>query len=256
MLAEDPLFAAATALLSKIDLARGPIATGPRLKTRDDRPVTLQFRDAPTKMVFEALARQTGLNFVFDKDVKSDGQDDDLRQPGAGRAGGRPDPGAEPARPQVLSENILFLYPDTPAKQKDYREEIVHTFYLTNAGPKDAESMLKTVLGTKTTFIDEHSNTLVMRDTPEHVRMAEKLVASLDVAEPEVIMEVEVLEISHSLSQQLGINYPSNVGFTATRPNNARAPARRRPGALVLSDIAKQSATPSPSPRWGSVSTS
>ena len=53
-----------------------------------------------------------------------------------------------------------------------------------------------------------------MRDTPEAVRMAEKLVASLDLAEPEVMLEVEVLEISRSKLQQLGITYPSSVAMT------------------------------------------
>ncbi len=240
VLAEDPGFVAANALMAKIDLARGPTPGMPRLKAHDERPVTLQFRDAPTKMVFEALARQTGINFIFDRDVRSDAKttifvnqvpaeqaiDVILAQNQLGR--------------RVLSENTVLVYPDTQAKQKDYQDQIVHTFYLTNAAPKDAESMLKTVLGTKTVFVDERSSTLMIRDTPEHVRMAEKLVASLDVAEPEVIMEVEVLEISHSLAEQLGINYPSNVSFSATRPPNSTGSSG---AGLVLSDLAKQ--TPS-----------
>jgi general secretion pathway protein D len=236
VLAEDPSFAPARALQSTLDLAHGPTATVPRLKTHDSRSVTLQFRDAPTKMVFEVLARQTGLNFVFDKDVKSEGKttifvnqvpveqaiDLILAQNQLGS--------------QVLSENLVLIYPNTAAKQKDYQDEIVHTFYLTNAAPKDAEAMLKTVLGTKTLFVDEHSSTLVMRDTPEHVRMAEKLVATLDLPEPEVIMEVEVLEIAHSLAEQLGINYPTSVSFSPTSILGGGA------GALVLSDLPKQSA--------------
>jgi len=237
VLGEDPGFAAASALQAKIDLARGPTAAVPRLRTRDDRPVSLQFRDAPTKMVFEVLARQTGLNFVFDKDVKTEGKttifvnqvpveqaiDMILAQNQLGR--------------QVLSDNVVLIYPNTPAKQKDYRDEIVHTFYLTNAAPKEAESLIKTVLGAKTLFIDERSSTLVLRDTPEHVRMAEKLVASLDVAEPEVIMEVEVLEISHSLAEQLGINYPQSVAFSLTKPPGSAAPDIPD---MVLSDLGKQ----------------
>ena len=240
VLSEDPGFGAATALLEKIDLARGPIAAVPRLRSRDDRPVSLQFRDAPTKMVFEALARQTGLNFIFDKEIKSDGKttifvnqvpleqaiDLILAQNQFGR--------------QVLSESIVLVYPNTPAKQKDYRDEIVHTFHLTNVAPKDAESLLKTVLGTKTLFTNEHANVLVMRDTPQHVRMAEKLVASIDVPEPEVIMEVEVLEIAHSVAEQLGINYPSSVSFAMTKPPNTTDASGSTSGGLVLSDIAKQ----------------
>jgi len=237
VLAEDPAYAPATALQAKILAARGPVPAVPRLRTRDDRPVSLQFRDAPTKMVFEVLARQTGLNFIFDKDVKTETKttifanqvpveqaiDLILAQNQLGR--------------QVLSENIILIYPNTAAKQKDYRDEIVHTFYLTNVAPKDAESMLKTVLGTKTLFVDEHSSTLVMRDTPEHVRMAEKLVASLDVATPEVLMEVEVLEISHSLLQQLGIEYPQTFSLALTKPANSDNLGN---SGLVLSDIRKQ----------------
>jgi len=237
VLAEDPAFAPAKALLSKIDLARAPPAAVSRLRTRDNRPVSLQFRDAPIKMVFEVLARQTGINFVFDKDVKSDAKttifvsqvpveqaiDLILAQNQLGW--------------QVLSENLVLVYPNTAAKQKDYREEIVHTFYLTNVAPKEAESLLKTVLGTKTLFAHEASNTLVMRDTPEHVRMAEKLVVSIDVSQPEVILEVEVLEIAHSMTEQLGINYPGNVSFTATKPSNSTASGV--PG-LALSDLGKQ----------------
>jgi general secretion pathway protein D len=237
VLAEDPSFAPANALLAKIDLARGPTAAVPRLRTNDNRPVSLQFRDAPTKMVFEVLARQTGINFVFDKDVKSEGKttiyvnqvpveqaiDLILAQNQLGW--------------QVLSDNLVMVYPNTPAKQKEYRDEIVHTFYLTNAAPKDAEALLKSVLATKTLFIDERSSTLVMRDTPEHVRMAEKLVASLDVPEPEVIMEVQVLEITHSLAEQLGINYPTNVSAQLTKPTSSTAPGI--PG-LALSDLGKQ----------------
>jgi general secretion pathway protein D len=236
VLAEDPGFAEAIALLAKIELARGPTSAVPVMKSRDGRPVTLQFRDAPTKMVFEVLARQTGLNFVFDKDVKSDGKttvfvnqvpveqaiDLILTQNQLGR--------------QVLTESIVLIYPNTAAKQKDYRDEIIHTFHLTNVAPKEAESLLKTVLGAKTLYTNEHASTLVMRDTPQHVRMAEKLLASLDVPIPEVIMEVEVLEIAHSVAEQLGINYPGSVSFSMTKPPNSDGAGT----GLVLGDIAKQ----------------
>jgi general secretion pathway protein D len=234
VLGEDPGFAPAVALATAIETLKGPVTAVPRLRTQDNRPVSLQFRDAPTKMVFEVLARQTGINFIFDKDVKSDGKttifvsqvsveqaiDLILTQNQLSR--------------QVLSENMVLVYPNTPAKQKDYQDEIVHTFYLTNAAPKDAETMLKTVLGSKTMYVDERSSEITIRDTPEHVRMAEKLITSLDVPEPEVLMEVEVLEITRSIADQLGINYPSNVAFSATSLANPGSTA------LKLADIGKQ----------------
>jgi len=194
-------------------------------------------------MVFEVLARQTGINFVLDKDVKSDSKTTIFVQ----------DVPIEEAidlvldqntlARQILSSNMVLIYPNTPAKQKDYEEQIVHTFYLTNAVPKDVESMLKSMLGAKTLFIDERTSVVVMRDTPDAVRMAEKLVASIDVPEPEVLIEVEVLEIARSKLLNLGITPPGS--FTASASSvlkGATAGATGGASNLVLSDLSHQNA--------------
>ncbi len=210
VVAEDPGFAAANAMQAKIDTARGPIKITPKLRSHENRPVTLQFRDANTKMVFEVLSRQTGINFVFDKDVKSDGKTTVFVQQVPVEQAVELVLGQNQLARQVLSENMVLIYPNTAAKQKEYQDEIVKSFYLSNADPKKAQEMLKTVLNTKTLFVDDKANVIVMRDTPEAVRMAEKLIASLDLAESEVMLEVEVLEITRSRLQQLGINYPTS----------------------------------------------
>jgi general secretion pathway protein D len=231
---ENSGYGPAIALSEKINVARGPTTVAPRLKPHNNTKVSLQFRDAPTKMVFEVLARQTGINFILDKDVKSDSKtsifvqevpieeaiDLVLNQNALAR--------------QILSSNMVLIYPNTPAKQKDYEEQIVHTFYLTNAAPKDVESLLKSMLAAKTLFVDERTNTVVMRDSPEVVRMAEKLVASIDVPEPEVLIEVEVLEIARSKLLNLGISYPQAVTVAPT------SLASSATSGLVLSDLAHQ----------------
>ncbi len=232
VLHEDSGYGAAVDLAAKINVARGPTTVAPRLKTRNNSRVSLQFRDAPTKMVFEVLARQTGINFVLDKDVKSDSKttifvqevpieeaiDLVLDQNNLAR--------------QILSSNMVLIYPNTAAKQKDYEEQIVHTFYLTNAGPKDVETLLKSMLGAKTLFVDDRTNVVVMRDTPDAVRMAEKLVASIDVPEAEVLIEVEVLEIARSRLLNLGISYPGSITASASPVTNGKN--------LLLSDLKKQ----------------
>lgn len=238
VLSEDPVFAPAVALATRIGQARGPITVVPRLRTHDNHPVTLQFRDAQTKMVFEVLARQTGINFIFDKDVKSDGKTTIFVSEVPVEEAIELILTQNQLARQILSENMVLVYPNTPAKQKDYQDEVVHTFFLANAVPKDAEAMLKTVLAAKTMYVDERSNALTIRDTPEHVRMAEKLINSLDEPEPEVIMEVEVLEITHSMAQQLGIDYPTSVTLAPT-PVTAAASGSTA-SQLVLADLGKQ----------------
>jgi len=238
VLQEDPGYVPAQELAAAINVARGPITVAPRLQTRENRKVTLQLRDAPTKMVFEVLQRETGINSILDKDVKSDTKTSIFVQ----------DVPVEEAidlvldqnqlARQILADNMVMIYPNTAAKQKDYEQQIVRTFYLTNATPKDVEGMLKSVLAAKTLFIDERSNVLVMRDTPDAVRMAEKLVASVDVAEPEVMLELEVLEISRSRVQDLGIQYPGSATLSLS-PLGA-ATTGTTAGQMVLSDLSHQ----------------
>src|SRR2546429_9082792 len=230
VLSEDQGYGPAHDLATAINTARGPITVAPRLKTRDNHKVTLQLRDAPTKMVFEVLSRETGINFILDKDVKRDAKPTIFVQ----------DVPVEEAIDlvldqnalvrQILADNMVLIYPNIAAKQKDYEQQIVRTFYLTNAVPKDAENMLKTVLAAKTLFMDERTNVVVMRDTPDAVRMAEKLVASLDVAEPEVMLEVEVLELSRSRLQDLGIQYPTTATLTPSKLTTAAGAVPRGSG--------------------------
>jgi general secretion pathway protein D len=239
VLGEDPGYRPAQELAAAITAARGPTTAAPKLQTRDNRKVTLQFRDAPTKMVFEVLSRETGINFILDKDIKSEGKttifvqevpveeaiDLVLDQNALAR--------------QILASNMVIIYPNNATKQKEYEQQIVRTFYITNAEPKDVESMLKSVLGAKNMFIDERSGSLMLRDTPDAVRMAEKLVASLDVPEPEVMLELEVLEISSSKLQDLGILYPTTATLAPTHLGTAAAAVGGSSG-LVLSDLAHQ----------------
>ncbi|MFL6605499.1 MAG: secretin N-terminal domain-containing protein [Steroidobacteraceae bacterium] len=234
VLGEDPGYTAAAELTAAITAARGPATVAPRLQTRDNRKVTLQFRDAPTKMVFEVLSRETGINFILDKDIKSDGKTTIFVQ----------DVPVEEAidlvldqnslARQILAANMVMIYPNNATKQKEYEQQMVRTFYLTNAEPKDVESMLKTVLGARNMFIDERSGSVILRDTPDAIRMAERLVASLDVPEAEVMLEVEVLEISSSRLHDLGIQYPSSATLTPSALGTGGT------SGLVLSDLSHQ----------------
>lgn len=219
ILSTDPNNSEAKQMLDRI-LSQSPLPepVKPKLRLKEDRIALLQFRESPLSMVFEALSRTSGINFVLDKDVKSDAKtnifvkdmliesalDMVLTQHGLER--------------KLLADNILLIYPDTPDKRRRYEEQMVKSFHLTNADPKQAMSLLKVMLDTKSLFIDEHARLLVMRDTPEVVRMAEKLLISLDLEDSEVMMEVEIVEITRSKLTEIGIKFPNQVTFNALGP--------------------------------------
>lgn len=187
------------------------------------KPVTLEFRDAPLRGVLEVLARESGLNFVLDKDVRPDIKvsifvrkssiDDVLKLLML----------TQQLERKLLNENSILIYPNTPAKQKDYQELVTRSFYLANADPKQAMAMIKQMVKTKDVFVEEKLNLLVMKDTPDAVRLAERLIANLDLAEPEVMLEVEVMEISRNKLLELGLRFPDQIGYGILQPATTSA---------------------------------
>ena len=189
-------------------------ASGPQLAASLKEPITLEFRDTMLRQVFEAISRSTGLNFVFDRDVRQDARvtifvrnspiDDVLRFILV----------TNQLEKKVLSENTVLVYPNTPTKVRDYQDLVTKSFYLANADAKATGNLIRSLVKTKDMYVDDKLNLLVIRDTPEAVRMAERLVANQDLAEPEVMLEVEVLEVSSNLLLDLGIRYPDSVNVS------------------------------------------
>jgi general secretion pathway protein D len=185
----------------------------PALQGPFKQPITLEFRDASLKSVFEVMSRASGINFVFDRDVRSDTKinifvrntslDDVVKLIMV----------TNQLERKLLNENTLLIYPNTPAKQKEYKELVVRSFYLANADVKQALNLVKGMVKTPDVFIDEKLNMLVVKDTPAAMRLIANLVRGLDLAEPEVMLEVEVLELSSSRLQELGVNYPDRVNI-------------------------------------------
>ncbi len=220
VLLENPKNSKAQLLQRKIDEKAAKEAMAePSLKATFTKPVTLQFRDANLKMVFEALSRTSGINVLLDRDVKPDLKTSIFVK----------DVSVEDTinlilmqnqlQKKVISDNTVFIYPSTPAKLKDYQDLKIRSFHLTNADPKQMLTMIKTLLKTKDIFIHEKTNSIVMRDTPDAIRLAEKMIADQDIAEPEVMLEVEVLEVKTTRLKELGIKWPGS--FSLSTPTTA-----------------------------------
>jgi general secretion pathway protein D len=212
ILSTDPNNIEAKQMLDRI-LSQHPLPepVKPKLRLKEDRIALLQFRESPLGMVFEALSRTSGINFVLDKDVKSEAKTNVFAKDMLIESALDMVLAQHALERKLLADNIVLIYPDTPDKRRRYEEQMVKSFHLTNADPKQAMSLLKVMLDTKSLFIDEHARLLVMRDTPEVVRMAEKLLISLDLEDAEVMMEVDIVEITRSKLQEIGIKYPSQV---------------------------------------------
>lgn len=178
------------------------------------RRVTLEFRDASIRQVFDVISRNAGLNFVFDRDVRADLRTTiSVRETTIDEAM-RFILVTSQLASKMLNANTILVYPNTQAKLRDYEEMVVRTFYVANSDVKQTANMLRTVVKTKDLFVDEKLSIIVMRDTANAVRMAERLVANQDLADPEVMLEVEVMEVGTNELLQLGIQYPDQFSYS------------------------------------------
>lgn len=183
----------------------------PQLRQAMARRLTLELRDVPLATIFEILSNHGGLNFVLDKDVKGDQRTTIfVRDTSLSDVLGVLLQTNQLER-KLLNDNTLIVYPNTQAKQREYQELVMRSFYLANADAKQTAAMIRALVKTRDLFVDERLNLVIMRDTPEAIRLAEQLVATQDLGEPEVMLELEVLEIASSVAQEIGLRFPEQI---------------------------------------------
>jgi general secretion pathway protein D len=229
VLNENPDHRLAQTLRGRIndELAKLP-RPGQRLAVAFQKPITLEFRDAPLKSVFDVISKVSGLNFFFDREVRPDLKATILAKNTSIEDAIRLLLVTNQLEQKVLSDNAILIYPNTPAKLKDYQPLTLRSFYLANADVKAVSNAIKTLLKTKDMVIDERLGIIMLRDTPEVIRMAERIVALQDLRDPEVMLEVEVMEVKRSRLLELGVQWPSQLGLT---------PIKGSSGVVTLADL-------------------
>ncbi|MBY0579208.1 MAG: general secretion pathway protein GspD [Burkholderiales bacterium] len=213
ILAEDPKQQDALALEKHIDEAAAQNAKiSPVLDSAFGKKITLEFQDANLKSVFDVISRVSGLNFVFDKDVNPAQKATIFVKNTSIKDAVKVLLVTNQLEESVLDANTVLIYPNTAAKNRDYQELVVKSFYLSNADVKVTLEMIKTILKAKDVFTDEKLNLIVIRDTADVVNLAAKLIAAEDLAQPEVVLDLEVLEVSTDHLSNLGTQFPQQIG--------------------------------------------
>lgn len=236
VLAEEAGHTEARNLYEKIEQKRvDKVSNPPKMRAAFKKPISLEFKNVSIKSIFEFLSKATGLNFTYDQELNS-------AQPTSVFLRDTPIEEAiqvilasNQLGKKVLNDNTLFIYP--LSRSQEYQESYIRSFYLGNTEAKKAMAMIKAVIKTKDIYIDEKLNTLVMRDTAEAIRSAEKLIASQDKADPEVMLEVEVLEINRRSLEALGVRYPTSVSVGVQGRDAVNGSTLLTPGRLRISEL-------------------
>ena len=162
------------------------------------------FRDAGVRDVLTVIARLANVNLVFDPAFRDASLTIELR-----------DPEFESALTSVTSSTRNFykvtaprtitIVPDTPAKRREYEDEVVRTFYLSNAELKDTIDLLRIVVDLRRLAGVPGTNAITIKDTPERLAAAGRIIAAIDKARPEVVIDVELLEVDRKKLREFGL---------------------------------------------------
>lgn len=214
VLTENPHNAQARALERAIDEKVTKPLVASSLSNAYKKPISIDFKDVALKQVFEVISRTSSLNFLFDKDVRTDQKVSIFLKNSTIASAVHFTLLTNQLEQQVLDANTILIYPNTDVKHKEYREMVVRSFFLANAEAKTVANTLKTILKSRDIVTDEKLNMLIVRDSADAIKLAEKLVALHDVPEPEVMLEVEILEVKRTRLLELGIQWPNSLTLT------------------------------------------
>jgi len=178
-------------------------------------PDTVVFRDANARDVYSAIGKFTNLSVAFDPTFRDQPVSIDMR----GQT-------LEQALTSLSSttrnfwrvngQRSITIIPDTAAKRREYEEEIVRTFYLSNADLKETIDMLRIVVDARRLSAITATNAITIKDTPERITAAGKIITAIDKARSEVIIDVELLEVNRTHLHEYGLQLasPGSAGLS------------------------------------------
>lgn len=194
--------------LTPTELAQREAATTrsvlPRLQPQDTGPISLDFRDVDVREIYRTLAQVAGLSVMFEPtltdqvttfQVSDTTFDEALRVLTASQG----------HFVKVLAPNTFLVVPDDVTKRRQYADQVMRTFFLSNAEAATVEQQLRAILASQQVSSNPELNTITVRDTPEAMEVIERMVATADKAVGEILLEVEILEVSREVVDNYGL---------------------------------------------------
>jgi general secretion pathway protein D len=222
---------------------RGARPQPPLLNPRSNQPISLEFpQPVSIFQIYRALAQAFGINVLFDPNLKDQDIAIDLKDVTA-QAALETLMHASGHFYKVIDEHTILIAADTPQNRRTYEDLVIQTFFLSNAEVKEMTTILRSLIDAKKLATNDQLNAIILRDTADKVKVAEKIIETNDKSKAEVVVDVELLQINTTRMTDLGIALSQysigqalDTGNTATGGTGGTGGASA-PGALRVSDI-------------------
>ncbi|HEX3531291.1 MAG TPA: cohesin domain-containing protein [Thermoanaerobaculia bacterium] len=178
----------------------------PVLNPRSTQPISLEFPEPVSIFqIYKALGKAFGINILFDPNLKDQEIAIDLKDVTAQTA-------LETLMRsvnhfyKVLDDHTVLIAADTPQNRRIYEDLVIQTFFLSNSEVKEMMTILRSLVDSKKIAVNEQLNAIILRDTADRVKVAEKIIETNDKAKAEVVVDVELLQINTARLRDLGVN--------------------------------------------------
>ena len=192
------------------------MAGPPQIQPLSRAPISMKATN-DAKAVFDAIGKLAGLTVIFDVDFTSRRISVELTNVTLEQALNIAALESK-AFWRPITSNIIFVAPDQPQKRKDYEEEIVKTFYLQNITlPQELTEIVTSIrqlLDLRRVQQINAQNAIVIRDTPDRVMLAGKIIADIDKAKPEVVIQIAVMQARRDRLKNIGIQPGTSASAT------------------------------------------
>ncbi|HEX2162388.1 MAG TPA: secretin N-terminal domain-containing protein, partial [Thermoanaerobaculia bacterium] len=176
----------------------------PTLDPRSDEPISMDFPEpTPIFQIYKALGDAFGINILFDQNLRDQEISISLEEVTSQtaletlmRAAGH--------FYKVIDEHTIIIAADTPQNRKLYEDLVIQTFFLSNAEVKDMMTILRTLIDSRRVAPNEQLNAIIIRDTADKVKVAERIIEANDKARAEVVVDVELLQVDTTRIRELG----------------------------------------------------
>jgi general secretion pathway protein D len=194
----------------------------PVLDPQSDEPITLAFpKPVSVFDIYRALGKGFGINVLFDPKLRDQKLPIELHEVDAQSALEILMRTANHFY-KVLDETSIIVAEDNPQNRRNYEDLVIQTFFLSNAEVKDVMTMLRSLVGAKNIASNDQLNAIVLRDTADKVKVAERIILTNDKSRGEVVIDVELMQINTQRLQELGVSLSEYTVTQSLDPNPVR----------------------------------